>query len=108
MPRQVPILIGCPQYRVLVRGHYDCDASGQPPLNVDGGFILAHAHCRQREGRCMQTRCVLHRYNRRGKGSWYPTTILAADTPASTAANASGGSRDNRSHQKDLQRGWLA
>lgn len=108
MPRQIPILIGCPQYRVLVRGQYDCDASGQPPLNVDGGFILAYAHCRQREGRCMQTRCVLHRYNRRGKGSWYPTTILASDTPAAPASHSSSHSQSKSSAQDDLQRGWLA
>jgi hypothetical protein len=72
-----PILIGCPQHRKLVRGRYECDEEGSYRLGADGAFVLARARCDQEGGRCMQTLCVLHRYNRRGGGSWYPAQILA-------------------------------
>ena len=79
------ILIGCPQHRMLVAGTYACDAQGSYLLGPDGEFVLHHVRCDHRGGRCMQTLCVLHRYNKRGAGSWYPERILAApEAPAST------------------------
>ena len=77
MSRYRPILVGCPQYRVFVRGSYECDENGQYILAADGSFALSRARCGHYGGRCMQTLCALHRYNRRGKGSWFPQTILA-------------------------------
>jgi len=72
------ILIGCPQYRTLVAGTYACDGQGAYLLGPDGTFLLRHVRCGHRGGQCMQTLCVLHRYNKRGTGSWYPEQILAA------------------------------
>jgi hypothetical protein len=77
MARFKPILIGCPQYGKLVRGEYACDEDGAYRLGPDGTFALALARCGHDGGRCMQTLCVLHRFNRRGGSSWYPTQILA-------------------------------
>ena len=77
MARRKLILIGCPQYRVLVRGTCACDEEGRYLRAADGEFLLHHIRCDQRGGRCMQTLCVLHRYNRRSTGSWYPSGIWA-------------------------------
>ena len=76
MARTEPILIACPQYRVTVRGTYECDTDGVGPLWLDGRYILDRLRCNQYGGRCMQTLCALHRYNNRGPGSWYPEIIL--------------------------------
>lgn len=84
MARRKPILIACPQYRVLVRGTYELDESGRCPLDKEGNFLLHRVGCEHYGGRCMQTLCVLHRHNRRGGGSWYPERILAA--PDASAA----------------------
>ena len=78
MAKRIPILIACPQYQRLVRGDYDCDEAGNYLPGPDGQFALAHTHCRQYGGRCMQTLCVLHRHNRGGTSSWFPEKILAA------------------------------
>ena len=84
MAQRKRILIGCPQYRVLVTGSYACDGQGNYLLAPDGTFLLHHVRCDHHGGRCMQTLCVLHRYNKRGSGSWYPDRILAApETPTS-------------------------
>ena len=72
-----PILIGCPQYRVLVRGWCECGEDGGYLRAADGEFLLHHIRCEQRNGRCMQTLCVLHRYNRGGVGSWFPSGVWA-------------------------------
>lgn len=77
MTRYRPIFIGCPQYRVLVRGEYESDESGRYRAGADGAFVLGRLRCRQYGGRCMQTLCALHRYNRQGCGSWYPAGLLA-------------------------------
>lgn len=77
MDRTKPILIACPQYRVTVRGTYIRDGDGNCPLTGGGEYVLRRVRCSQYGGRCMQTLCALHRYNRRGKGSWYPEIILA-------------------------------
>ncbi|MHC4718267.1 MAG: hypothetical protein ACYS5V_14940 [Planctomycetota bacterium] len=91
MARRKRILIGCPQYRVLVTGTYACDGQGRYLLAEDGTFALHHAQCDHYGGRCMQTLCVLHRYNKRGPGSWYPERVLAApeaECPACPASEA--------------------
>jgi len=76
-----PIWIGCPQYGRRVRGTYDCDEAGRYRLGPGGGFVLEHTRCGQDAGRCAQTLCALHRYNRRGPGTWYPSHIQAAPGP---------------------------
>jgi len=85
------ILIGCPRYRRLVSGSYACDASGEPRLGANGEFLLAHVRCGQRGGRCTQTLCALHRHNRGGKGSWYPSHVFAGKAPRPRAAVAGEG-----------------
>ena len=78
MPRHKGILIGCPEYHVLVRGTYECDENGRYLLDSKGAFLLAMVRCTHHGGRCAQTLCVLHRYNNRGPGSWFPDRVLAA------------------------------
>jgi hypothetical protein len=75
--KRKPILIGCPQYLRLVRGTYACDEHGRYALGRGGEFLLERARCDQLGGRCMQTLCALHRYNRRGPTTWYPYRLLA-------------------------------
>jgi len=78
MAKRKPILIGCPQHGKLVRGTYLCDDAGDYRLGPGGQFLVELVECEHDGGRCMQTLCVLHRYNRRGDGSWYPSKLLAA------------------------------
>ncbi len=81
MRRRKPILIGCPQYRKLVRGTCGCDESGRHRLRGDGRLGLHAIECGQDGGRCMQTLCALHRFNRKGPASWYPSEVLAMRDP---------------------------
>lgn len=81
MARPQQIFILCPQYNRLVRGTY----AAPVPLGASGHYSLEHVICGHQGGRCMQTLCVLHRYNRRGPGSWYPQQVLAAPVCASRA-----------------------
>ncbi|MBS3733452.1 MAG: hypothetical protein KGY99_00805 [Phycisphaerae bacterium] len=82
-PRRKAIVIGCPQHGKPVRGTYPCDARGRyAPLGADGDFLLDYVQCDHDNGRCMQTLCALHRYNRRGPGTWYPDHVRAAREPA--------------------------
>jgi len=81
MRKTRPILIGCPQYQRMVRGTYACGPDGRFLLSADGSFAVARVRCAHDGGRCAQTLCVLHRYNRRGGSSWYPSRILAAPQP---------------------------
>ncbi|MHC4561302.1 MAG: hypothetical protein ACYS8X_00860 [Planctomycetota bacterium] len=76
-PRQRPIWIGCPQHGKLVRGMCDCDRAGRYIRASDGAFAIQHVQCTQDGGRCMQTLCILHRFNRGGAASWYPSALLA-------------------------------
>jgi hypothetical protein len=39
----------------------------------------------------MQTLCALHRHNRRGKGTWYPSHVFAGRVPRRRAAAAAAG-----------------
>ncbi len=73
------ILIGCPHFRDYVTGSYECDADGNYLLNHIGELDLALSQCGQCGGKCNQTLCALNRYNRKAKGSWYPTEILATN-----------------------------
>ena len=92
MPKRRAVMIGCPQYCMLVRGTCECGEGGQYVRGPDGQFLLRHVRCEHRGGRCMQTLCALHRYNRRGVGSWYPTGIFAMPErrPSSRPARAGG------------------
>jgi hypothetical protein len=100
MAKTKPILIACPQHMEYVRGTYECDKAGRYRLGPSGQFDLARARCGQDGGRCMQTLCALHRYNRRGPGSWYPTEIRAMPerkTEARHAEETRRGERPNAS-----------
>ena len=77
MPRRRPILIGCPQHGRLVRGTCACDERGRYRMTESGQFLLEAVGCDHDDGRCAQTLCALHRFNRRGGGSWYPTGVWA-------------------------------
>jgi len=81
MAKYKSILIGCPQHRKLIRGSYECDDGGRYLLGADGTFVLQRVRCGHDGGRCMQTLCVLHRFNQGGGASWYPSQILALDEP---------------------------
>jgi hypothetical protein len=76
-PGYRPILIGCPELRKLVRGKYLRNGDGVFRVGLHGEFLLELVRCNHDEGRCMQTLCALHRYNRRGAGTWYPDRVLA-------------------------------
>ncbi len=88
MAKRKPILIGCPQHGRLVRGTYLCDDAGDYRLGPGGQFLVELVECDHDGGRCMQTLCVLHRYNRRGAGSWYPSRLLAAPEKQARAKSA--------------------
>lgn len=77
MARSKLILIACPQHRRHVRGSCPCDDSGRYRLAPDGSFNLDLVRCDQDGGRCAETLCALHRYNRRGPGTWYPSHVRA-------------------------------
>jgi hypothetical protein len=78
MPRRrQPIFIICPQHVKQVHGWYVSGEDGRFRYAADGGYVLDFVRCSQDGGRCMQTLCVLHRYNRRGPASWYPEKIAA-------------------------------
>ena len=77
MPKRKPIWIVCPQYRKRVRGWYEAGPDGAFRYTPSGDYVLEDVRCSHDGGRCMQTLCVLHRYNRRGPESWYPERILA-------------------------------
>ena len=77
MTRSKLILIACPQHRKHVRGSCPCDDSGRYRLAADGTFDLELVRCDQDGGRCAETLCALHRYNRRGPGTWYPSHVRA-------------------------------
>ncbi|MGC9453630.1 MAG: hypothetical protein ACP5HU_02090 [Phycisphaerae bacterium] len=77
MSKSRPIFIACPALRRVVRGSCAADASGDCPLTRDGSFPLSAITCNQDNGRCAETLCALHRYNRRGPGTWYPDRVWA-------------------------------
>jgi hypothetical protein len=100
MEKRKPIQIGCPQYRVLVGGTYECDEHGRYLRGPDGDFVLPRVQCGQYGGKCMQTLCVLHRFNRGGTGSWYPSGVFALREAGEQAPQAGGAS--------DSKGGWFA
>lgn len=91
MPVRKPIWLICPQHLKRVRGSYECDEAGRYRLGLEGQFLLKYAACEQDGGRCIQTLCVLHRYNRRGPASWYPERILAMREPKRRKAKQPAG-----------------
>lgn len=89
MANRKPILIGCPQFHRLVRGGYECDDEGNYLLASDGSFALRRVRCGHDGGRCAETLCALHRHNRRGPATWYPSEILAMAEPPKAAPRRS-------------------
>ena len=90
MAKRKPVLIGCPQYRELVRGSYECDESGAYMLGADGQFVLRLVSCGQRGGRCVETLCALHRFNKGGGATWYPSEVLAMRESSSGRSGEAG------------------
>jgi hypothetical protein len=76
MERRERILIGCPVIGKYVLGSYPCDAHGRYLLRGES-FSPELTRCSQMGGRCTELLCALHRYNRKGRGTWYPTDVLA-------------------------------
>ncbi len=77
-PRARPVWIACPQHGRLVRGRYACEADGSVPTAPDGTLRLDRTRCDQDGGRCAETLCALHRFNRGGPATWYPGRVLLA------------------------------
>ena len=69
------IEIACPQQRKIIKALYPCGADGRYLVMADGAFDLELIRCSQDDGRCAETLCALHRFNRRGPGTWYPDRI---------------------------------
>ena len=99
MDRTRPIQIACPELGRIVRGSYLPGPGGRFVHAADGGFLLNFVRCGQDGGRCAQTLCALHRYNRRGPGTWFPDRVFALpersaakpqSSPPSSPAASSG------------------
>ncbi len=99
MPRYGPVMIACPERRKLVRGQCECDENGQYPTGPAGGLTLAKVRCGQDGGRCTQTLCALHRHNRPGPGTWYPSEVRIPPRQVKTRPLTPRRKRRPRSHQ---------
>ncbi|MBT3199043.1 MAG: hypothetical protein HN350_03915 [Phycisphaerales bacterium] len=75
--RKKIIEIACPHQQREIRGLYPCSPDGQYIMLPDGAFNLTLIECSQDHGRCAETLCALHRFNRLGPGTWYPDTLRA-------------------------------
>ncbi|MFP4354842.1 MAG: hypothetical protein ACLFUJ_06920 [Phycisphaerae bacterium] len=102
MNRERPIQIACPELGRRVRGSYHPGPGGQFCYGPAGDFLLDFVTCSQNSGRCCQTLCALHRYNRRGQGTWYPDRLYAMGQVAARPANPQA-RRHNRNGSMDLQ-----
>ncbi|MDP6546010.1 MAG: hypothetical protein QGH60_18675 [Phycisphaerae bacterium] len=71
------IEIACPHQRKIIQALYPCRGDGRYLCRADGTFDLELVECGQDHGRCAETLCALHRFNRRGAGTWYPDQIRA-------------------------------
>ena len=69
--------IACPHQRKIVRANYPCHSDGRYLLTAEGNFDMELIQCTQDHGRCAETLCALHRFNRRGPGTWYPDQLRA-------------------------------
>ena len=67
--------IACPHQGKIIKALYPCGPDGQYLCRGDGSFDVELVRCSQDEGRCAETLCALHRFNRRGPGTWYPDRI---------------------------------
>lgn len=96
-----PIQIACPQLHKVVRGRYPADANGGFMARSSDMLDLDLVECSQDNGRCMETLCALHRYNRRGPGTWYPDKVMImpqrnrAQQRSSQTPHTSGGGLDS-------------
>ncbi len=86
------IVIACPHQREVIKASYPCGPDGRYLLMSDGTCNMELIQCSQDDGRCAETLCALHRFNRRGPGTWYPDSIRAmregkqiSDRPANAA-----------------------
>jgi hypothetical protein len=92
------IEIACPHQRNVIKGVYPCGPDGRYLLSPDGSFNLDLVECSQDEGRCAEMLCALHRFNRRGPGTWYPDQLLAtpeAKPPRRRPTEACGRNKSN-------------
>jgi len=78
--------IACPHQGKIVKASYPCGADGQYLLAADGTVDLELIRCSQDGGRCAETLCALHRFNRRGAGTWYPDRIRVVRAPKTPRA----------------------
>ena len=99
------IEIACPHQRRVIKGFYPCGPDGRYLLTAGGVFNLDLVECSQDEGRCAETLCALHRFNRRGPGTWYPDEVramreskeLRKDRCPPVGGNSENGKKDNTS-----------
>jgi hypothetical protein len=97
-----PILIACPEFNRLVRGTYHRNEDGRMARGRDGGFLLRLVHCSHMEGRCAQTLCALHRFNRGGPQTWVPDRIFAMPDHARRVSVAAARHRQRTAREPDL------
>ena len=88
------IEIACPHQRRVIKASYPCGPDGRYLRRAYGTFDLELVRCSQDEGRCAETLCALHRFNRRGTGTWYPDQIRVRRDGKQTGEGPSGGQRN--------------
>ncbi|MCP4376580.1 MAG: hypothetical protein GY794_10465 [bacterium] len=93
--------IACPHQRKIVRANYPCDSDRRYLLGADGSFSMELIQCSQDQGRCAETLCAMHRFNRRGEGTWYPDTIRALPDPKQSSKRP-GGPEDDKNDKSSL------
>lgn len=102
--RMKSIEIACPHQRRVVKASYPCRPDGRYALASNGAFNMELIRCSHDDGRCAETLCALHRYNRRGPGTWYPDSIRAMPEkpPQDDQTTARGDSGDRTSSLDQL------
>jgi hypothetical protein len=94
--------IACPHQRKIVRANYPCHSDGRYLLTAEGNFDMELIQCTQDHGRCAETLCALHRFNRRGEGTWYPDTIRAMREGNQTPNRPTGQENDNKNDKSSF------
>ena len=72
------IHIACPARKRVVQGKCITDKKGDIPTGPDGAIDLREVCCNQDSGKCTETLCAMHRFNRMGPSTWFPDRILIA------------------------------
>lgn len=93
--RSRPIFIACPALRRVVRGSCAADSAGKCLCAPDGSFPLGAVSCNQDNGRCGETLCALHRYNRRGHGTWYPDRVWTLPSPSNAPSRGQNAAKSH-------------